>query len=335
MNILSYNVRSLRTFKRHLSFVGALKLTATLTISCANVQPNSETVVLSSALPSPKSITGTLTLLSPNSSMVLIPAENYTIGSNKLDDTRPVHQVTLNTFRIDRHEVTNAQYAEFLNSLGIQPIQDTLARQVSVNNLPPAAVSRFIEGAEGRQQQPLIALDDEHTRIGIQNGRFVAQPGYENHPVTETTWRGASEFCQWRDARLPTEAEWEAAARGAEGRTYPWGSERPTPDRAVYGRSSGEMAPVGTHTAGATPDGIQDLAGNVAEWTSTLYRPYPFHPEDSREQPNDTGERVTRGGDHVFDSEPDQLTTYFRAGFSRAPDRGHRHIGFRCVQSVS
>jgi formylglycine-generating enzyme required for sulfatase activity len=139
--------------------------------------------------------------------MVLIPAGNYTIGSNELDDTRPVHSVTLNAFRLDRHEVTNAQYAEFLNSLDIQPAQDAAAGQVSASDLPAAAVSRLIEGSEGRQQQPLIALDDEHARIGIQNGTFVAQSGYENHPVTETTWRGASEFCQWRDARLPTEVE--------------------------------------------------------------------------------------------------------------------------------
>lgn len=153
--------------------------------------------------------------------------------------------------------------------------------------------------------------------------------------MTETTWRGAKQFCEWRGARLPAEVEWEAAARGKEGRIYPWGNDQPTRDRAVYGRGSGATEPVGSHPTGATPDGIRDLAGNVAEWTSTLYRPYPYNPADGREQPDNSGERVTRGGDHVFDSAPNELTAYYRTGFSREPDRGHRHIGFRCAQDIS
>jgi formylglycine-generating enzyme required for sulfatase activity len=255
------------------------------------------------------------------------------MGSTEADDTQPVHQVTLKAFQIDRTEVTNAQYAEFLNSLNLQPLQAAAAGAVQPANLPEAARPLLLEGTEGSQQSPLIALDDEHARIGIQNGQFLAQPGYADHPVTETTWLGAARFCDWRGARLPTEAEWEVAARGAAARVYPWGNEPPTPDRAVYGRRSGETAPVGSHPAGSTPEGIQDLAGNVAEWTSTLYRPYPYDAQDGREQATGTGERVTRGGDHVFDSAPDRLTTYFRQGFSRAPDRGHRHIGFRCAQT--
>lgn len=105
-------------------------------------------------------------------------------------------------------------------------------------------------------------------------------------------------------------------------------------DDAVFGRSSGETDPVGAHPAGATPEGVHDLAGNLAEWTSSLYRPYPYDPADGREDPEAPGERVTRGGDHVFDSAPDQLTGYFRSGFSRAIQNGHRHIGFRCARSV-
>jgi len=270
----------------------------------------------------------------PAPTMVRIPAGAYTIGSTQADDTEPVHQVTLAAFNIDRYEVTNAQFAEFLNALNIQPLRDAAAGAVRSDDLPATALSLLLEGVEGSQQSPLIALDDEHARIAIQAGRFVAQPGYENHPVTESTWRGAVEYCAWRGARLPTEAEWEAAARGVDGRVYPWGDELPTPERAVYGRGSGATAPVGAHPDGATPAGIADLAGNVAEWTSTLYQPYPYDPADGREAPETEGERVTRGGDHVFDSAPEQLTTFFRGGFSRAPDRGHRHIGFRCAQTA-
>ncbi|MGF1570817.1 MAG: formylglycine-generating enzyme family protein [Nodosilinea sp.] len=266
--------------------------------------------------------------------MVLVPAGVYTIGSNEAEDTQPVHQIFLNAFQIHRYEVTNAQYAEFLNSLKIQSLQNAAAGEVRSSDLPEAAIPLLIEGSEGRQQRPLIALDDEHSRIAIQNGQFVPQSSYEDHPVTEITWLGASKFCEWLSARLPTEVEWEAAARGFEERIYPWGSEPPTPDRAIYGRSSGETAPVGSHAVGRTPDGIHHLAGNVAEWTSTLYRPYPYNPDDGREQLDEEAERVTRGGDHVFNSAPAELTTYFRKGFSRAPDRGHRHIGFRCVQTL-
>ena len=156
-----------------------------------------------------------------------------------------------------------------------------------------------------------------------------AASGWEDHPVREATWDGARAYCAWRGARLPTEVEWEAVARGRSGRTYPWGEARPLIEHAVFGRGSGQTAPVGSHPAGATPEGVHHLAGNVAEWTSTLYRPYPYDANDGREDPNIAGERVTRGGDHVFDSAPEQLTGFFRSGFSRRFNRGHRHIGFR------
>jgi formylglycine-generating enzyme required for sulfatase activity len=268
----------------------------------------------------------------PINSMVLIPAGSYPIGADETEDAAPLHQVSLAAFYLDRYEVTNAQYAQFLNSLNLRSLQDAPAGRVRPADLPTAAIPLLIEGDEGQQQNPLIALDDEHARIAIQNSQFVAQPDYKNHPVTETTWRGAQAYCTWRDARLPTEVEWEAAARGSADRTYPWGDEFPSPEKAVYGRISGATAAIGTHPAGATPEGIHDLAGNVAEWTSSLYRPYPYDASDGRELSDATGERVTRGGDHVFDSDPAELITSFRSGFSRAPDRGHRHIGFRCAQ---
>ncbi|MBD2462513.1 SUMF1/EgtB/PvdO family nonheme iron enzyme [Oscillatoria sp. FACHB-1407] len=336
MSMLS-QLRSLPTKRKRIQFFGTILATALLIISCGT---NVSTVVPSPAADpgemqsSPSGAVAVSPSASP-SSMVRIPAGTYTIGSDAAEDTQPVHQVAIAAFQIDRYEVTNAQYAEFLNSLEIQPLQNAAAGEIRSSDLPESVAPLFIEGAEGNQQNPLIALDDEHTRIAIQNGQFVAESGYADHPIAETTWRGAKEFCQWRGSRLPTEVEWEAAARGLQGRTYPWGDEPPTRDRAVYGRNSGATEAIGTHTAGATPEGVHDLAGNLAEWTSTLYRPYPYNPDDGREQPDAVGERVTRGGDHVFDSSPNELTTYFRTGFSREPDRGHRHIGFRCAQSLT
>lgn len=337
MSVL-YNLRSLLRKRKQIQFLGTMLATIVLMASCGSNVPTSVTPTFPEQdviqSPSPDTASVALPSASPQTpAMVTVPAGTYTIGSNAAADTQPVHQVAIAAFQIDRYEVTNAQYAEFLNSLQVQPLQDAAAGTIRASNLPESAIPLFIEGSEGEQQQPLIALDDEHTRIAIQDGQFIAEPGYVDHPIAETTWRGAKEFCEWRGARLPTEVEWEAAARGLEGRTYPWGNEPPTPERAVYGRNSGETEAIGTHTAGATPEGIHDLAGNLAEWTSTLYQPYPYNPDDGREQQDAMGERVTRGGDHVFDSAPSELTAYHRTGFSREPDRGHRHIGFRCAQS--
>lgn len=267
--------------------------------------------------------------------MIRIEGGTYTIGTDTgPEDAQPAHDVSIATVFIDTYEVTNAQFVTFLNSLDIDPVNDAPPGDVTRDDLPMADAHRLTEGAEGEERRPIAALDDEHSRIGITDGRFVVQDGYAAHPVTEVTWDGALQFARWRGVRLPTEAEWEAAARGFEGRCYPWGDEAPTPDRAVYGRASGETAPVGSHPDGATPRGIHDMAGNVSEWTSSRYRPYPYDADDGREDPTIRDERVTRGGAHVF-FDPNELRTYYRTGFSREFDRGHRHIGFRCARSTS
>lgn len=267
--------------------------------------------------------------------MVRIKGGEYKIGSDKgvppaPEDERPMHAVSLRPFALDRYEVTNAQFAEFLNSLGANPIRDAGAGAVDAGDLEKDA-RRLLEGPEGDERRPLVALDDEHSRIGISDGQFVPWTGSTDLPAAEVTWYGARDYCAWRRAHLPTEAEWEAAARGRERRTYPWGEEPVTEDRAVFG--TGEPAPVGSRPAGATPEGIMDLAGNLAEWTSTLYKPYPYEANDGREDLDAAGERVTRGGDAYFSS-AEELKSAARTGFSREFDRGHRHIGFRCARSI-
>lgn len=267
--------------------------------------------------------------------MVEVPGGTYRIGHDRREASAgPAHDVRLAPFAIDRTEVTNAQYVEFLASLGLALGADAPAGGVRRQDLDAAGQAALIEDEEGVPAYPLVALDDEQARIGISGGRFVAQPGFEDHPVTETTWRGARDYCLWRGARLPSEAEWEAAARGQAGRLYPWGDEAPTAERVHAGFRSGRTAAVGSRPAGATPEGILDLSGSLAEWTSSLVRPYPYRPDDGREDPNMAGERITRGGDYVFDTDARELTAVFRDGFSRAPERGHRHIGFRCAMSL-
>jgi formylglycine-generating enzyme required for sulfatase activity len=262
--------------------------------------------------------------------MVHIPGGPYPLGTDQgLADERPAHVIELKAFAIDRHEVTNAEFVAFLEAVLAGRAHDI---RLVENRIEGADAALLNENTRAPDRRTLVALNDDDSRIGVRNGRLYVQAGYEHHPVNEVTWNGARQYCAWRGARLPTEAEWEAAARGREGRVYPWGNAPPDAERAVFGRRSNDTEAVGRRPAGATPEGVHDLAGNVAEWTSTLYRPYPYRADDGREDPDATGERVTRGGDHVFDSAPEKLRGAFRAGFSRAPAVGHRHIGFRCAR---
>lgn len=261
--------------------------------------------------------------------MVPISAGIYRIGSDAgARDARPVHEVKLEAFRIDATEVTNADYVRFLETLDVHARRDAPAGRVTRKHVGGGDAGRLFTDGAGRV---LIELDDSDARIAIVSGRFAPAPGLAHHPVTEVTWYGAVAYCRWLGKRLPTEAEWEAAARGREGRIYPWGDTPPTPERAVFAGRRGDHEPVGRRPAGATPAGVHDLSGNLAEWTSSLYRPYPYRADDGRENAEADGERVTRGGDYIFDTSADGLTGFFRGGFSRAVEHGHRHIGFRCA----
>lgn len=269
-------------------------------------------------------------------SMVRLPGGSYRLGDDAGPRSqKPAHHVTLAPFRIDRTEVTNAAFAEFLNALGLSLRGSFAPGRISEANADPEIYDLLREGGEWSGTYPLIALDDAQARIGFSDGRFAAEEGYAMHPVTETTWAGARAYCRWRGARLPSEAEWEAAARGTEARKYPWGEAAPDETRAFVSARTGATAPVGSRPKGATPQGLLDMAGSLAEWTSSLKLRYPYEAGDGREDPALAGERVTRGGDYIFDAEADRLTATHRNGFSNAPERGHRHIGFRCAADVS
>ena len=268
--------------------------------------------------------------------MVRIAGGTYTIGSpanHPLANqaAMPEHRVTLKPFKIDRTEVTNAQFAEFLNALPVKPSGTALGGKVGPGNIAPPDHALFLEFSSRPSPYTIVDLDDAEALIGVRNGRFAPNPGFENHPVTETTWAGALAYCKWRGSRLPTEVEWEAAARGTAGRTFPWGDAMPTTDLAVINRQSGDTVVVGSRPRGATPEGLLDMAGSLLEWTSTLDRPYPYRADDGREDVTVPGERIVRGGNYVFDDAAERLTTWNRTVSWRNPATGHRQIGFRCA----
>lgn len=242
--------------------------------------------------------------VSGNAAMVDVPAGAFTMGSDAGSaDERPAHPVMLPAYAIDRFPVTNAEFAGFLNASG------------------PA----------GPQNARRYDVDDADARIHRVGGKWAADPGYGDHPVVEVTWTGARDYCAWRGKRLPTEAEWEKAARGTDGRRYPWGNAQPDATRARFGAGWNQTAPVGRHPAGASPYGAQDMAGNVWQWVSSAYLPYPYRANDGREDTTPGPLRGTRGGGH--DSQARDINSTERGrNLSRNPRSGHHNIGFRCAR---
>ena len=239
-----------------------------------------------------------------------IPAGPFTMGSSSQDgqalaDERPQHTLTPPGYFIGKLEVTVVQFAAFVEDAGYQ------------------ANSRSLQGPA-------------------------------NHPVRYVSWNDAIAYCAWLTGKLrgwtrtpsglarrlrgddggarwqvtlPSEAEWEKAARGTDGRIYPWGN-RPDPSRANY-TSAGGPRPVGSYPAGASPYEILDMAGNVWEWTRSVYADYPYRSDDGREDQSAYGRRVLRGG--AFGDAERGVRAAGR-GRGDPDDRGNR-IGFRVVVS--
>jgi formylglycine-generating enzyme required for sulfatase activity len=152
-------------------------------------------------------------------------------------------------------------------------------------------------------------------------------PAYADHPVTGIDWAQANTFATWVGGRLPTEAEWEKACRGIDGRTYPWGDAAPTYEVANYDNVLADTTPAGSYPGGASPYGAVDLSGNVWEWTSSLYQDYPYQAGDGREDPAAAGRRVIRGGSFYYTHY--QLTCTFRS--ASEPSVVNSQMGMRVV----
>ncbi|MCB9453876.1 MAG: SUMF1/EgtB/PvdO family nonheme iron enzyme, partial [Anaerolineaceae bacterium] len=148
-----------------------------------------------------------------------------------------------------------------------------------------------------------------------------------DHPREYIWWTEALAFCESRGGTLPTEAEWEYAARGPDNRLYPWGNEFDA-GRAVFnGNSGSQTSRVGSRPIGVSWVGAQDMSGNVWEWTHSANQSYPYSRTDGRESESASGQRTARGG--AFDFYIDNLTTWTRRGYS--PETANYNLGFRCA----
>ncbi len=201
--------------------------------------------------------------------MVLVPAGCFMMGSGTFSDNeKPAHEVCFDKpFWISKHEVTNGDYQRFVDAGGYN--------------------TQTYWSEAGWNRKNLTVPLDTCTRISSAPAQ----------PRVCISWFEAQAYAAWWGGRLPTEAEWEYAARGPQGLIYPWGNEF-VADNVVYSKNSeGKTANVGSHLGGVSWVGALDMSGNVWEWVSSLYQPYPYKVNDGRESmPDYNHERVVRGG---------------------------------------
>ncbi|MDH4229770.1 MAG: formylglycine-generating enzyme family protein [Nitrospirota bacterium] len=221
-------------------------------------------------------------------------ASNGEVGTEVGVDSLPRHAVTLPGFWIDRTEVTNVAYREFVTATGREAPADPRFKE-------------FFAWKDGDYPQ-----------------------GLANHPVVYVTWDDANDFCVWAGKRLPGEAEWEKAARGTDGRNYPWGDDYRAGNCNTQDANFAWTTPVGTLEGDVSPYGVMDMCGNVAEWVADWYAAYP----GSDLQRNSFGEvlKVSRGGSWLMPGQP-----YGRVSnrtMASKPDKRHRSMGFRCARSA-
>jgi formylglycine-generating enzyme required for sulfatase activity len=231
--------------------------------------------------------------------MIHIPASKFLMGSDEgKDNEKPPHEVYLDGFYIARHPVTNGQYEEFVSATG-------------------------------------------HDQVRVWR-KETYRKGKENHPVVSVSWHDALAYCRWlseetgEEMRLPTEAEWEKAARGTDLRRYPWGHEFDKSKCNTQESAIGGTTPVGKYSPrGDSPYGVADMAGNVWEWCSTRWGkgwdecdyPYPYE-KDERENLEGEYSRLLRGG--AWNYLPGAARCAARNGHT--PASRYNHSGFRCAR---
>jgi len=238
-----------------------------------------------------------------NIELIRIPAGPFLYGSADSDemarsDEKPQRTVDLPEYWIGRTPVTNDQFARFVRATG----HKTAAERKG-----------YGRGWTGSKWEDIKGASWLHPR-----GPESSSAGRGNHPVVQVSWEDAKAFCDWAGLALPTEAQWEKAARGTDGRIWPWGNEPPTADRCNFNMNVGDTTPVGQYSPkGDSPYGCWDMAGNVWEWLGSWYK--------------EGSTRALRGGSWFLN---DQST---RAAYrlNNYPDDWYGLVGFRVVELLS
>lgn len=271
--------------------------------------------------------------------MVLIPAGTFRMGSDDgLAHERPVHTVRLEAFYLDAHEVTNAEFQTFVDATGY--VTEAEQWGWSIAFLPERIGGVRAPGAEW-----WLKVDGADWRRPNGPGSSIA--GKEHHPVVQVSWTDAQAYCEWAGKRLPTEAEWEYAARGGtEGAPFVWGAEFAPNGRAMANTWQGnfpaagpvtdgfaETAPVGRYAPNGY--GLYDMAGNVWEWVADWYDPayYAHSPAENPSGPARGVNKVMRGGSWMC---ADNYCRGYRVSHrnSATPDSGLTNTGFRCAKAA-
>ena len=237
--------------------------------------------------------------------MILIPAGTFTMGSDRrAEDEKPAHKVYLKSYYISKHEVTNAEYYEFWMSL--KGLKDGATQHTPENFTYHPHIGRWPDRASK----------------------------YPNHPVVGVSWHDAKAYADWKGMRLPTEAEWEKAARGYTDRTFPWGKALELHANTAEKNDGYEnrLAPVGSFPKGKSFFGVMDMAGNVWEWTSDWYSDVYYHHSSKQDPTGPTAGswRVVRGGSWI--DRIARCSTTFR--FYLYPSLKTSFVGFRLAKTA-
>ena len=248
--------------------------------------------------------------------LLYVPAGEFIMGSDNGDDDndeKPIHTVYLDAFWIDQTDVTNAMFQKFVDATGYKTDAEKQG-------------SGYVYDLKVQQWDDSKDADWQHLR-----GPDSNLNGLDDHPAVQVSWNDATAYCQWAGRRLPIEAEWEKAARGIDGRIYPWGSQMPDSSRLNYNMNVKNTTSVGKYPDGASLYGALDMVGNVWQWTQDWYTDtyYINSPSRNPTGPTSGNKRVLRGSSWLNDAAHVRASVRHSDG---ASGRGNDY-GFRCVRS--